>query len=104
MANTIDTAACCQAELPEGAVTKAILNWKPNRVGPTPFGGTNGPDAASLMLLKAHAMIECMAAAHGSASENPDCDFALLVDSYKELALEGIGDLVLFAKLLVDEH
>jgi hypothetical protein len=104
MANTINSAACREAELPEGAVTKAILKWKPNGVGPTPFGAINGPEAASMVLLKAHAMIECMAAAHGSAAKDPNCDFGLLVDSYKELALEGIGDMVLFAKLLVDEH
>jgi len=104
MAGITDTATQQASELPQGAVTNAILNWKPNGVGPTPFGGDNGPDAASMVLLRAHALLQCLAAAHATADEYSNCDYAMLVDSYKELALEGIGDLVLFAKLLVDEH
>ena len=104
MAGTNSTTATAERELPPGAVTKAILDWKPNGVGYTPFGGTNGPDAASMVLLKANAMLHCMAVGFSSSHDDDQCEFALLSDEFKNLALQGIGDLVLLAKILVDEH
>lgn len=104
MANLNNTDTPLARELPSGAVTKAILEWKPNGIGYTPFGGTNGADAASMVLLKANAMIHCMASGFASAHDNDQCEFALLTDEFKSLGLQAIADMVLFAKLLVDEH
>ena len=99
MAGMNDTTASRVRELPEGAVAKAIMEWKPNAVGYTPFAS-----GASGLLLKANAMVQCLAASFGDTAADDQCGFALLSDKFKELALEGIGDMILFAKLLSDEQ
>jgi hypothetical protein len=77
MATETITPATAPAKLPSGAVTRAVLNWKANGgVRYVPFEAENGAEAASTILLKAHAMIQCLAMAQESASEHPDCEYA----------------------------
>ena len=88
---------------PPGPITAGLLEWRSDGACPTPFGGSSGSDAASLILLKANALTQCLASAFSAAHEHRESEFSNLVDSYKALALEGIGDLIMLAKVLVDE-
>lgn len=90
--------------LPAGAASEALRNWSQDGVGTrTPFGGANGADAASGLLLKAHALTACLSAAFQASEEAGETEFALLRDGCKALALDAIGDLILLAKFLADE-
>lgn len=87
-----------------GPITAGLLDW--TRDGGATckhFGGVNGADSASVILLKAQALTSCLSAGFESAHENPECEFALLSDRQKSLAVDAIGDLIMLAKVLVDE-
>jgi hypothetical protein len=90
-----------------GPITAGLLNLTHSGLGgSTPFGGIDGPDAAGMILLRAHALTACLSAAFNTTEvtrHDEDNQFNLLIDSYKALAMEGIGDLILLAKVLVDE-
>lgn len=95
-----------------GPITAGLLKWTCNGPsGPTPFGGSSGADAASMILLKAHALTACLSAAFSDSATidryrgGEDCsEFDTMIDSTKSLALDAIGDLIMLAKVLVDEE
>jgi len=87
-----------QQERRPGPITEGLLKWKPDVVGPFAWAGPTGPEAASGVLLRAHALTACLSA--GFSEEGGELNAT--ADSLKGLALEGIGDLILLAKLLVD--
>lgn len=94
-----------------GPITAGLLKWTCNGAcGPTPFGGINGPDAASIILLRAEALIACLSAAFSDSEELEGrahgrySELSSLIGSKKALAMEAIGDLIMLAKVLVDEE
>lgn len=103
MASTDLPTGTGRAKPAHGPITAGLIDWKADGVGRTPFGGANGPDAASCLLLKAQALTACLSAAFATANDHRECEFDLLGDGYKSLALDAIGDLILLAKALVDE-
>jgi hypothetical protein len=95
--------ATTETKTPErGHITASLLEWQPSCVGPYAWSAKSGPEAASVNLLKAHALTACLAAAFDDSGK-PNSEFDALVGSYKSLAMEGIGDLILLAKLLTDD-
>jgi hypothetical protein len=88
-----------------GPITAGLLKWQSNGPnGPRPFGGANGPDAASAILLKTAALTSCLSASFSDSHANHQSEFAALVDDQKSLAMSAIGDLILLAKVLTDEE
>lgn len=87
-----------------GPIANGLLGWRPHGIdGETPFGGTSGPDAASGVLLRAYALTQCLAVAFADEDKGDHNDFGNLKGTCKSLALEGIGNLILLAKALVDD-
>lgn len=90
-----------QSRKKAGPITTGLLQWQPNGTGPYAWAVGSGPEAASLILLEAHALTACLSAAFSEDVHNSEID--ALNGSYKALAMEGIGDLILLAKVLTDE-
>ena len=88
-------------------LTQGVINWRMDgAAGPTPFGGSSGADAASGILARAYALTTCLSAAYHTADLLPadePGEINCVSDLLKGLALEGVGDLIMLAKLLVDE-
>ena len=83
-----------------GPITRFLLGYHPTGSGPLAWGAISGPEAASSILLKAYGMTQCLYA----GLDEKDSEFNALADTYKALAVDGIGDLIILAKVLCDEN
>lgn len=87
-----------------GPITKELLKWKTNGgEGPTPFGGSSGPEAANALLGRVEGLARCLEWAFRDADSNSNSDFETLRSEYKAQAFGGIGDLICLARILISE-